>query len=148
MWELGHKEDWTPKNWCFQTVVLEKTLESPLDSKGIKLVNPNWNQSWIITGRINAEAEAPILCPPDVKRGFTGKDPDAGKDWGQEEKGVTEDGMVEWHHRLNGHEFQQTLGDSEGQGSLTWCRPWIEKCHIRLSNWVTTILNWCAYFKT
>ena len=137
MWDLDHKEDWTPKNLCFPTVVLEKTPESPSDSKGVKLVNLKWNQSWIETGRINAEAEAPILWPPDVKSWFIGKDPDAGKDWGQEAKEVTEDGMVEWHHRLNGHEFQQIPGDSEGQGSLTCCRPWSWKMSDmtwRLSN--------------
>jgi len=101
MWELDHKEGWAPKNWCFQTVVLEKTLESPLNSKEIKLVNPKGNQSWIFIGRTDAEAEAPILWPPDVKNWLTGKDPDAGKDWRQEEKGTTEDGMAKWHHWLN-----------------------------------------------
>ena len=89
MWELDHKEGWAPKNWCFWTVMLEKTLESPLDSKDIKPVNPKGNQAWIFVGRTDAEAEAPILCPPDAKSWLIGKDPDAGKDWGQEEKGVT-----------------------------------------------------------
>ena len=101
----------------------EKTLESPLDSKEIKPVNPKGKQPLIFFGRIDAEAEAPILWPPDVKRQLTGKDPDAGKDRGQEEKGETEDEMVGWHHRLNGHEFEQTPGDSEGQGSLVCCSP-------------------------
>ena len=112
-----------PKNWCFQVVVLEKTLESPLDCKEIKPVNPKGNQSWIFTGRTDAKAEALTLWPPDVKSQLTGKDPDAGKDWGKEEKGVTEDEMVGWHHWLNGHEFEQTQGDSEGQGSLVCCSP-------------------------
>ena len=121
MWELDNKEGWVPKNWCFWTVVLEKTLESPLDSK-IKPVNPQGNQSCIFIGRTDAEAKAPILWPPDLKSCLTGKDPDAGKDWGQDEKGATEDEMVRWNHRLNGHEFEQTRGDS-GQGSLVCCSP-------------------------
>ena len=106
---------------------LEKTLESPLDSKEIKLVNPKGNQSWIFIGRTDAEAEAPILWPPDTKSWFTGKDPDVRKDWRQEEKGATEDEMVEWNHQFDGHEFEQTLGDSEGQGSLACCSPWGRK---------------------
>ena len=121
MWELDHKEDWVPKNWCFQTVILEKTLESPLDCKEIKPVRPKGNQPWIFTGRTHAEAEGPILWPPDVKSQFIGKDPGAGKDWRQEEKKATEDKMVGRHHRLNGHEFEQALGDGEGQGSLACC---------------------------
>ena len=124
MWELNHKESWAPKNWCFQTVVLEKTLESPLDSKEIEPINPKGNQPWIFIGRTDAETEAPILWPPDAKSWIIRKDPDAGKDWGQEEKGTTEDEMVGWHHRLNGHEFEQALGDSEGQGRLARCSPW------------------------
>ena len=106
--------------WCFQTVVLEKTLESPLDCEEIKPVNPKENQSWIFIGRTDAEAETPILWPPDVKSWLIVKDPDAGKDWRQEEKGTNEDEMVEWHHRLSG----QTPGDGEGQGSLACCSPW------------------------
>ena len=106
------------------TVVLEKTLESPLDSKEVKPVNPKGNQSWIFIGGTDTEAEAPILWPPDAKSQLTGKDPDAGKDWGQEEKGVTEDKVVGWHHWLNGHEFEQALGDDEGQGSLACCSLW------------------------
>ena len=113
-----------PKNWCFQNVVLEKTLKSPLDSKEIKPVNPKGNQPWIYIGKSDAEAEAAILWPPDVKSWLTGKDPDAGKDWSQEEKGLTEDQMVGWHHWLNGHEFKQTLGDGEEQGSLACWSPW------------------------
>ena len=124
MWELDHKEDWALQNWCFWTVVLEKTLESPLDFEEIKPVNPKGNQSWIFIGRTDAEAEAPILWPPDMKNRLIGKDHDAGKDRGQEEKGTTEDEMVGWHHRLNGHAFEQTPGDGEGQGNLVCCRPW------------------------
>ena len=105
-------------------MVLEKTLESPLDSKEIKLVNPKGNQPWIFFGRTDTEAEAPILWLPDGKSGLIGKNTDAGKDWGQEEKGTTEDEMVRQHHWLNGHEFEQTPGYSEGQGSLVCCSPW------------------------
>ena len=123
MWELSYKEGWTLKNWCFRIVVLEKTLKSPLDSKEIKPVNPIRNQPWISIGRNDAETEAPILWPPGVKSWFLGKDPDAGKDWKQE-KGMTENEMVGWHHWLNGHEFEQTLGDSKGQGSLAYYRSW------------------------
>ena len=119
MLELDHKEIWVPRNWCFQIVVLEKTVESPLDGKEIKPVNPKENEPWIFIGRTDAEAKAPIFWPPDVKNWLIGKDPDAGKDWGQEEKGVIEDEMVGWHQWLNGHECEQTLGDSEGQGA--WC---------------------------
>ena len=123
MWELEHKEGWVLKNWCFWTVVLEKTLESPFDSKEIHPVHPKGNQSWIFIGRTDAEAEVPILWPPDTKNWLIGKDPHAGKDWGQEEKGRTEDEMVGWHHWLNGHEFGQTLGDGDGQGDLACCSP-------------------------
>ena len=103
MWELDYKESWVPKNWCFWTVMLEKTLESPLDRKEIKPVNPKGNQSWIFIGR--TDAEAPILWPPDAKSWLIGKDPDAGKDWGQEEKETTEDEKVRWHHPCDGHEW-------------------------------------------
>ena len=127
MWELDYQESWVPKNWCFWTVVLEKTLESPLDCKEIKPVSPKGDQSWILIGRTDAEAEAPILWPPDVKSQLIGRDSDAGKDWGQEEKQVIEDGLVGWHHWLNGHEFEQTQGDGEGQGSLVCCSPWVCK---------------------
>ena len=119
MWELDHKEIGVPKNWCFWTMVLEKTLESPLDCKEIQSVHPKGNQSWIFIGR--TDAEAPILWPPDVKSQVTGKDPDAKKDWGQKEKQATEDEMGAWHHWLHGHEFEQAPGDSEGQGSLACC---------------------------
>ena len=105
MWELDYKESWTQKNWCFWTVVLEKTLESPLDIKEIQPVYPKGNQSWIVIGRTGAETEAPVLWPPDVKNWLIGKDPHAGKDWRQKKKGMTEDDLVGWHHQLNGHEF-------------------------------------------
>ena len=124
MWEVGYKEGWVLKNWCFWIVVLEKTLESPWDHKEIKPVNPKGNQSCVFIGRTNVEAETLILWPPDAKSWLIWKDLNAGKDWGQEEKGVTEDEMIGWHHWLNGHEFEQTLGDSEGQGSLVCCSPW------------------------
>ena len=127
MWELDHKESGVLKNWCFRTMVLEKTLESPLDSKEIKPVNLKGNQPWILTGRTNDEAETPILWPPDVNSQLTGKDPDAKKDWGQEEKEATEDEMVAWHHWLNGHEFEQAPGDSEGQQNLAFCSSWGRK---------------------
>ena len=104
--ELDYKESWVPKNWCFWTVVLEKTLESPLDGKEIQPVHPKGDQSWIFIETTEAEAETPILWPPDVKDGLIGKYPDAGKNWSQEEKGMTEDEMVGWHHWLNGHEFE------------------------------------------
>ena len=124
MWELDHKESWAPKNWCFQIVVLEKTPEGPLDSKEIKPVKPKGNQSWIFIGRTDAKAEAPILWPPDRKSWLIGKVPDAGKDWRQEEKQMTEDEMVGWHPWLNGHESEQTLEDSEERGILVCYSPW------------------------
>ena len=124
MWELDYKEKWVLKNWCFWTVVLEKTLESPLGGKEIQPVHPKGNQSWIFIWRTDAEAEATILWPPDAKNWLIGKDPDAGKDWGQEEKATTEDEMVEWHHRLDGHEFEQAPGVGEGQGILVCCSLW------------------------
>ena len=135
MWKLDCKESWAPKNWCFWTVVLEKTLKSPLDCKEIKPVHPKGNQSWIFIGRTEAEAETPIFWPPNAKNWVIWKDPDAGKDWRQEEKGMTEDEMVGWHHRLNGHEFEQTLGGGEGQGSLACCSPWIAKSRTQLNDW-------------
>ena len=127
MWELDHKEGWVAKNWCFQIVVLEKTLESPLDSKEIKPVNPKRNKLWIIIRKTDTETGAPILWPPDGKNWLIGKDPDAGKDWGQEEKEVIKDAMVGWHYWFNGHEFEQAPGDGEGQGSLACCRTWGHK---------------------
>ena len=106
IWELDYKESWALKNWCFWTVVLEKTLKSPLDSKEIQPVNPKGNQSWIFIGRTDAEAETPILWPPDAKNWLIWKDPESGKDWRWEEKGTTENEIIGWHHRLNGHEFE------------------------------------------
>ena len=106
MWDLNYKESWVPKNWCFSTVVLEKTLESPLDCKEIQPVHPKGDQSWVFIGRTDAEAESPILWLPHAKSWLIGKAPDAGKDWGQEEKGTTEDEIAGWHHRLNGHGFE------------------------------------------
>ena len=127
VWELDHEEGLTLKNWCFWTLVLEKTLESPLDSRDIKSINPKGNQSWIFIGRTDVEAETPILWPPEAKNWLIGKDLDAQTDWGQEEKGTTEDEVAGWHHWLNGYEFEQALGDTEGQGSLACCSPWCHK---------------------
>ena len=127
MCELEHKESWALKNWCFWTVVLEKTLESPLDCKEIKPVHPKGNQSWIYTGRIVAEAQAPILWPPDVKSWLIWKDPKAGKNWRREEKGMKEDEMAGWHHRLDGHGFGWTPGVGDGQGGLACCGSWGHK---------------------
>ena len=125
MWELDHKEAWVPMNWCFQLkkIFFFGTPKSPLYSKKNKPINPKGNQPWIFIGRTGAEAEVPILWTPDVKRRPIGKDPDAGKECGQE-KGATEDEMVGWLHWFNGHEFEQVLGDSEGQGSLMCCGSW------------------------
>ena len=127
MWELDHRESWARKNWCFWTVVLEKTLECPLDCKKSHPVNPKGNQSWIFIGRTDAEANTPILWPPDVKNWLIWKDPDAGKDWRWEEKGTTEDEMVGWHHLLDWHEFEWAPGVGAGQGGLACCRPWGRK---------------------
>ena len=123
MWELDCEESWAPKNWCFWTVVSEKTLLSPLDCKEIQPVHPKGDQSWVFTGRTDAQAETPILWPPHVKSWVTGKDPDAGRDWGQEEKRTTEDEMAGWHHWLNAHEFGWTPGVGDGQGGLACCSP-------------------------
>ena len=123
MWELDYKESWVPNNWCFWTVVLQKTLESPLDCRDIQPVHPEGNQSWVFIGRTDAEAETPILWPPDVKNWLIGKDPDAGKNWGQEEKGTTEDEMVGWHHRLNGHKNPRLL-------HLLHCRSFLPLSHL------------------
>ena len=136
MWESDHKAGWAPKNWCFRAVVLEKkTLESPRNNKKIKPVNPKGNQHWIFIGKTNAEA--PIPWPPDVKSWLTGKDPDAGKDWGQE-KGTTEDEMAGWHHGLDGREFGGTLGVGDGQGGLVRCNSWGRRVG---HDWATE-LNW------
>ena len=124
MWELDHKESWAPKNWCFQTVVVGKTLESFLDCREIKPVNPKGNRPCIFIGRTDAEAKAPILWLPDAKSWLIRKDPDVLKDWGQGGKRTTEDKMVGCHHRLNSHEFEQAPGDDEGQGGLACCSAW------------------------
>ena len=137
MWELDYNESWVPNNWCFWIVVLEKTLESPLDCKEIQPVHPKGNQSWVFIGRTDVEAETPILWPPDGKSWLTGKDPDAGKDW-RWEKGTTEHEMVGWHHQLDGHEFEQTPGDGDGQGSLVCCSPW----GCKESDTIESELNW------
>ena len=126
MWELDYKESWAPKNWCFWTVVLEKTFESPLHCKEIKLVHLKGNQSWIFMGRTHAEAETPMLWPLNVKTWLIGKDPDAGEDW-RLGKGMTEDEMAGWHHWLNGHEFEQALGGGDVQGGLACCSSWVHK---------------------
>ena len=144
-YELDYKDSWMPKNWCFWTVVLEKTLESPLDYKEIQPVHSKGDQSWIFIGRTDAEAETPIFWPPDAKNWFIRKDSDAGKDWRQEEKGARGNELVGWHHWFNGHEFEQTPGYSEGQGNLgaavfgvmnswTW----------QLSDWTTSIKEYNA----
>ena len=137
MWELDYKESWAPKNWCFWTVVLEKTPESPLDCKEIQPVHRKGNQSWIVLGRADAEAETPILWPPDAKKWLNGKDRDAEKDWRQEEKGMAESEMVGGHHQLNGHEFEQALGVGDGQGGLACCSSWGHK-----ESDMTEQLNW------
>ena len=121
MWELDCDESWAPKNWCFWTVVLEKTLESPLDCKEIQPVHSEGDQSWVFIGRTDAKAETPVLWPPHAKSWLIGKDPDAGRDWGQEEKGMTEDEMAGWHHRRDGCEFEWILGVGDGQGGLACC---------------------------
>jgi len=139
MWELGCKESWALKNWCFWTVVLEKTLASPLDCKEIQPVHPKGDQSWVFIGRTDIEAETPILWLPHVKSWLIGKDPDTGKVWGQEEKGMTEDEMVGWHHRLDGHGFGWTLGSwwwTGRPGTLQFMR--LQRVR---HDWVTE-LNW------
>ena len=155
MWDLDYKESWAPKNWCIWTVVLEKTLERSFDCKEIKLVNSKGNQSWIFIGMSDAEAETPILWLPDAKNWLIWIDPDAGKDWRQGEKGMTEVEMVGWHHWLNGHEFEQALGVSDRQGSLVaavygvaesdrteWLN-WTEICKMNIWMNIKKILNLC-----
>ena len=124
MWEMDYEENWVPKNWCFWTVVLEKTLENPLDSKETQSVNPKGNQSWIFIGRTDAKAETQIFWPPDVRNWLTGKDPNAGKNW-RWEKGVTGDERVGWCYWLYGHEFEQAPGAGDGQGSLIYFSQWV-----------------------
>ena len=140
MWELDYKESYMLKNWCFWNVVLEKSLESPLDCKEIQPVHPKGDQSRIFIGRTDAEVETPIPWPPDAKNWLLGKDPDAREDWRQEDKGTIEDVMVGWHHRLNGHEFEQTPGIGDGQESLSCCSPW--DCN---ESDTTEWLNWTEY---
>ena len=143
IWELDHKEGWALKNWCFWTVVLEKTLESPLDSKEIKPVHPKGYQPWIFVGRTNVKAETPTLWPPDAKSWLIGKDPDAGKDWRQEEKGTTENEMVGWHHWLDGHEFEWAPGIGDGQESLVCTDHGVTKSLKCLSDWTElTLTDW------
>ena len=137
MWELDYKWSWAPKNWCVWTMVLEKTLESPLDCKEIQTVPPKGNQPWIFIGRTDAEAEGPILWPPDAKSWLIGKDPDSGKYWKQEEKGMAEDEIVGWHHWLDGNELERTLGVGDGQGNLACCSPMGRK-ELDMTEW----LNW------
>ena len=138
--ELDHNKNWELKNCCFWTVVLEKTLESPLDCKEIQTVHPKGNQSWIFIGRIDAEPEAPILWPPDVKSWLIWKDPDAGKGWRHEKKGTTEYEMVGWHHWLDGHEFEQTLGVGDGPGGLACCMQSMGlQSRVWLSDWTEPI---------
>ena len=127
MWELDYKESWAPKNWCFWTVVLEKTLESPLDCKEIQPVHPKGDQFWVFIGRADVVAETPILWPPDAESWLIWKDPEAGKDWRWEEKGTTEDEMAGWHHWLSGHGFGWTLGVGDGQEGLACCGSWSHK---------------------
>ena len=136
MWELDCEQSRVLKNWCFWTVVLEKTLESPLDCNAIQPVHSKGDQSWVFIGRTDAKAETPILWPAHVKSWLIGKDSDAGRDWGQKEKGMTEDEMAGWHHWLNGREFGWTLGVGDGQGGLACCDHGVSKSRTRLSYWI------------
>ena len=140
---FSDKESWSPKNWCFWIVELEKTLENSLDCKEIQPVKLKGNQSWIFIGRTDTEAETLVIWPPDAKNRLIGKDPDAGRDCGQEEKGMTEDEMVGWHHWLDGHEFESTPGVGDGQGGLACCSLWGRK-----ESDTTEQLNWIRKFKT
>ena len=137
MWEFDCEESWAPKDWCFWTMVLEKTLESPLDCKDIQLVHSEGDQPWDFFGRNDAKAETPVLWPPHVKSWLIGKSYDAGRDWGQEEKGTTEDEMAGWHQRLDGREFEWTLGVGDGQEGLACCDSWGRK-----ESDTTERLNW------
>ena len=143
MWELDYKVSWAPKNWFFWTVVLEKTLESPLDCKEIQPVHPKGDQSWMFIGGTDVEAEAPVLWPPDAKNWLIWKDPDSGKDLRQEDKGTTEDEMAGWHHWLDGHESEWTPGVGDGQGGLACCSPWCYK-----ESDMTERLNWTHIYGT
>ena len=155
MWELDHKESWAPKNWCFWTVMLEKTVKSPLDSKEIKPVNPKGNQSWIFIGRTIIKAEVPILWPPDVKNWLIGKDPDARKDWRQEEKGYTEDEMVGWHQWLSRHVWVNLgswwwtgrPGMLQSMGSQRVRHNWVTELNWTELNWTEAPITWTSSFK-
>ena len=137
MWELDYMENWAPKNWCFWTVVLEKALESPLDCKEIQLIHSKGDQPWDFFGRNDAKAETPVLWPPHAKSWLIGKDSDAGRDWGQEEKGTTEDEMAGWHRCLDGRASEWTPGVGDGQGGPAWCDSWGRK-----ESDTTEQLNW------
>ena len=142
MWELDYKESWALKNWCFWIVVLEKTLESPLDCKEIQSVHSKGDQPWVFLGRTDAKAETPLLWSPHAKSWLIGKDPDAGRDWGQEERGMTEDEMAGWHHWLDGREFEWSPGVGDGQGGLVCCTSWGRK-ELDTTEWLNwTELNW------
>ena len=142
MWELDCEESWALKNWCFWAVVLEKTFESPLDCKEIQPVHPKGDQFWVFIRRTDAKAGTPVFWPPHGKSWLIGKDPDAGRDWGQEEKGMTEDEMAGWHHQLNGREFEWTLGVGDGQGGVACCDSWSHK-ESDTTEWLNwTELNW------
>ena len=141
MWELYHKEGWVPKNWCFQIVMLEETLESPLDCKEIKPVNPKGNQPWIFFGRTDAEVEAPILWAPDMKSRFIGKDHDAGKDWEQKDKGATEDEMVGWHHQLSDMSLSKLWEMVKDREAWRAAVHWVTKGETWLSDWTTAIIT-------
>ena len=145
MWELDYKESWAPKNWCFWTVLLEKTLESPLDGKEIQPVHSKGDQSWVFFGRNDAKAETPVLWPPHAKSWLIGKDSGAGRNLGQEEKGTTEDEMAGWHHGLDGREFGWTPGAGDGQGGLACCVHGVAKSRTRLRDW--TELNSSLVFR-
>ena len=148
MWELDCEESWVPKNGCFWTVVLGETLEGPLDCKEIQPIHPKGDQSWLFIGRTDVEAETPIIWPPDVKTWLTRKDPDAGRVWGQEEKGMTEDEMVRWHHQLSGHGSGWTPGVGNGQGGLACCgsQGHKELDTTKRLNWTEWVLrNWCFW---
>ena len=145
MWELDLQRMLSTED-TFELCLLEKTLESPLDCKEVQTVHHKGNQSWVFIGRTDAKAEIPVLWPPHAKSWLIGKGSDAGRDWGQEEKGMTEHEIVIWHHWLNGHEFEQTLGGSEGEGSLAYCRSWVTKSRTWLNNWTTTATKICMYW--
>ena len=139
MWEWDYEKGWAPKNWCFWTVVLEKTLESPLDCKEIQPVHPKGNRSWVFFGRNDAKAETPVLWPSHEKSWHSRKDSDAGRDWGQEEKGTTEDEIAGWHHWLDGRDSECTPGVGDGQGGLASCNSWGHVSRTRLSDWTELI---------